>query len=89
MRGGGSFQLSYIEPDWVYSDRAMLRYVAWLFLSQFDGVPGTPGKTQNEGQQDQGEVKGLGAPLALTPLSGSAGLPSGSSLAFLELHQTS
>ena len=48
-----------------------------------------PGKTQKEGQQDQGEVKGLGAPLALIPLSGSAGLPFGSSLAFLELHQTS
>ena len=53
-------------------------------------LPGRPGKSQKEGQEDQGEVKELGGtPLGLLGSPGPPGLPSGSSLASLELHQTS
>ena len=33
-----------------------------LLLSQLEGVPGCPGKSQKEGQQDQGEVQELDLP---------------------------
>ena len=39
----------------------MLSYLA-IFLSLIDGVPGRPGKSQKEGQEDQGGVKELGGP---------------------------
>ena len=45
-----------------------------------DGVAGRPGKSQKEGQEDQGTLKALGPPLALLPLPGPPGLSSGSSL---------
>ena len=48
------------------------------------------GKSQKEGQEDQGTSKRLGRfPQALFHLPGSPGLPSGSSLSFLELPQIS
>ena len=31
-------------------------------LSQFDGLSGSPGKSQKEGQEDQGTLKQLGGP---------------------------
>ena len=47
------------------------------------------GLEEPEGKEDQWTLKALGgAPLALLPLPGHHGLPSGSSLASLELHQT-
>ena len=50
-------------------------------------LPGNPGKSQKEGQEDQGEVKELGGtPLAVLGSPGPPGLPSGFSLASLELH---
>ena len=57
---------------------------------KFDGAPGRPGKSQKEGQEDQGTLKALGggSTLALLPLPGPPVLPFGSSLASLELHQT-
>ena len=58
-------------------------------LSQFDGLSGSPGKSQKEGQEDQGEIKELGgAPLAVLRSPGPPGLPSGSSLGSLTIHQT-
>ena len=47
-------------------------------------------KCQKESQEDQGEVKELGGtPLAVIRSPGPPGLPSGSPLDPLELHQTS
>ena len=44
-------------------------------------------EAQKEGQEDQGEVKELGGtPLRLFGSPGPPGLPSGSSLAALDLH---
>ena len=58
-------------------------------LSEME-VPGSEGKSQKEGQEDQGALKQLGgSSLFLLPLPGPPGLPSGSSLASLELHQNS
>ena len=52
-----------------------------LESASLEGVPGRPGNSQKEGQEDQREVKGLGRfPLGPGPL----GLPSGSSLASLQ-----
>ena len=51
------------------------------------GVPGSPGKSQKQGQEDQGTSKQLhveGIPLALA-LLGPPGIPSCSSLGSLEL----
>ena len=51
------------------------------------GVPGSPGKSQEEGEEDLETLRQLGGgcPLALLPLPGLLGLPSGSSLSSLEL----
>ena len=58
-------------------------------LSQFDGLSGGQGKSQKDGQEDQGTLKQLaGPPLALLSLPGPPGLPSGSSLGSLTIHQT-
>ena len=48
----------------------MLSYLVF-FLSLIDGVPGRPGKSQKEGQEDQGGVQELeGTPRAFrVPLS--------------------
>ena len=46
-----------------------------------EGVPGSPGQSQKEGQEEQGEVKELGGtPLAVLGSSGSPGLRAGSAL---------
>ena len=51
-----------------------------------EGVPKSPGKSQKEGQEDQGEVKELGVPfLSVLRSPVSPGLPSASSLGSLEL----
>ena len=48
---------------------------------------GSPGKSQKEGQEDQMFLKQLGGvPLALLPLRGRLGLPSGSSLGALSIN---
>lgn len=53
-------------------------------------MPKGPGKTQNEGQEDQEEVKELGEiPVAVVGFSGPPGLPTGSSLSPLPIHHTS
>ena len=46
--------------------------------------PGSPGKSQEEGQEDQGEVNETrgGAPPAVSKSPGPPGLPSSSSLGF-------
>ena len=55
-------------------------------VRQCDGLTGSPGKRQKEGQDDQGTLKLLGVGrLALLPFPGPPGLPSGSSLGSLEL----
>ena len=53
-----------------------------------DELSGSPGKSQKEGQEEQGTLKQLvGFPLALLSLPGPPGLPSGSSLGSLTIHQ--
>ena len=61
-----------------------------LIISRFDGLIGSPGKSQKEGQEDQGEIKEIGGPpLIVLRSPGPPGLPSGSSLGSLTIHQTS
>ena len=55
-------------------------------LRKFEEVPGSPGKSRKEGQEEQRTLKQLGGvSLALLPLPGLVGLPFGSSLGSLEL----
>ena len=61
-----------------------------LTLKWLVGDPGSPGKSQKDGQEDQGTLKQLGElplALALLPLHGPPGPPSGSLLGCLELRQ--
>ena len=64
-------------------------------LGWFEGIPGSPGNSRQEGQEDQGEVKELGKTalvvftLAVLRSPGPSGLPSGSSLGSQELPQAS
>jgi hypothetical protein len=52
-------------------------------------LTGSPGKSQKEGQEDQGTLKQLGgSPLSILPRPGPPGHPSGSSLGSLSIHQT-
>ena len=51
-----------------------------------NGLTGGPGKSQKEGHEDQETLKELGV---VVPLAGPPGLPSGSSLGSLSIHQTS
>ena len=53
-----------------------------------DEMMGNPGKGQEDGQEDQETLHGEGSPLALLPLPGSPGLPSGSSEGSLSIHHT-
>ena len=55
----------------------------------FDGLLGSPGKSQNEGQEDQGGIEELGGPpRAVLRHPGPPGLPSGFSPGSLTIHQT-
>ena len=64
-------------------------YLMELILRWLDGVPGSPGKSQKEGQEDQGEVKELrGTSQAVSRSHGPRELPSCSSLGSLTIHQT-
>ena len=50
-------------------------------MRQFDGLTGSPGTSQKEGQEDQRKVKELGGPSVVVLRSSfRPGLPSGSSL---------
>ena len=71
------------------ADAGPLALGAGLIISRFDGLTGSRGKSQKEGQEDQGEIKELGGtPLAVSGSPGPPGLPSGSSLGSLSIHQT-
>ena len=61
---------------------------SWLVSSWFEGVSGRPGKSQKEGQEDQGKTAREGSPLDLLPLPGPPSLRSGSSLGSLKLPRT-
>ena len=55
-----------------------------LILRWLEGVPGSPWKSQQQGQEDQEIFLQLcGSPLALLSVSGTPGLPFGSSLGSL------
>ena len=60
-----------IAPIWYHNTRIWYVFTSWLHLleSTFeDGVPGSAGKSQKEGQEDEGEVKEIS-----TRLRGSRG----------------
>ena len=64
------------------------RYPHLLESTSQEGVPGNPGKSHTEGQEDHGTLKQLeGVPLAVLPLPGPPGLHSGSSLGPFKLPQ--
>ena len=46
----------------VFRDKQKGRANSSLFLSEFEGVAGSPGKGQKEGQEDEGEVQELVGP---------------------------
>ncbi len=59
-------------------------------IRRFDGLTGSPGKGQEEGQEDQGRVKELGGtPLAVLGSPGPPGLSPGPSLGSLAIPETS
>ena len=57
-----------MEPSWSPYG-ALWSLTTGLIISRFDGLIGSPGKSQKEGQEDQGTLKQLGGPpLALLSL---------------------
>ena len=57
--------------------KAVPHYADLLKNGSIEGILRSPGKSQKEGQEDQGTLKQLeGVPLALLPLPGPPGVPS-------------